>query len=107
MAGRAIGMSRGKTILYIILPQALRLVIPAWSNEPISLLKSTAVAFLIAVPDLMTRAKAIAVKTYDPIGSYLAAAVVYLLMVFALGEVLKYLERRARIPGFEFEGKKA
>jgi polar amino acid transport system permease protein len=107
MAGRAIGMSRGRTIRYIILPQAMRLVIPAWSNEPISLLKSTAVAFLIAVPDLMTRAKAIAVKTYNPIGSYLAAAVVYLLMVFALGELLKYLERRAHIPGFDFGGKKA
>jgi len=48
MAGRAVGMSRWRTIRYIILPQALRLAIPAWANEPISLLKSTAVAFLIA-----------------------------------------------------------
>jgi len=107
MAGRAIGMSRFKTIWYIILPQALRLVIPAWSNEPISLLKSTAVAFLIAVPDLMTKAKAIAAQTYDPIGTYLAVAVVYLVMVFALSELLKFLERRARIPGFEMEGRGA
>jgi len=107
MAGRAIGMSRFKTIWYIILPQALRLVIPAWSNEPISLLKSTAVAFLIAVPDLMTKAKAIAAQTYNPIGTYLAVAVVYLVMVFALNELLKFLERRARIPGFEMEGKRA
>jgi polar amino acid transport system permease protein len=107
MAGRAIGMSRMKTIWYIILPQALRLVIPAWSNEPISLLKSTSVAFLIAVPDLMTKAKAIAAQTYDPIGSYLAVAVVYLVMVFVLNEGLKYVERRVRIPGFEMEGKKA
>jgi len=107
MAGRAIGMSRFKTIWDIILPQALRLVIPAWSNEPISLLKSTAVAFLIAVPDLMTKAKAIAAQTYNPIGTYLAVAVVYLVMVFALNELLKFLERRARIPGFEMEGKRA
>lgn len=107
MAGRAIGMSRVKTIFYIILPQALRLVIPAWSNEPISLLKSTAVAFLIAVPDLMTKAKALAVKTYDPIGSYLAVAVVYLVMVFILDNGLKYLERSTKIPGFDMEGKKA
>jgi polar amino acid transport system permease protein len=107
MAGRAIGMSRLKAIWYIILPQALRLVIPAWSNEPISLLKSTAVAFLIAVPDLMTKAKAIAAQTYDPIGTYLAVAVVYLVMVFVLNELLKFLERRARIPGFDTEGRKA
>ena len=107
MAGRAIGMSRAKTIWYIILPQALRLVIPAWANEPISLLKSTAVAFLIAVPDLMTKAKAVAAQTYDPIGSYLAVAVVYLVMVFILNELLKFLERRVRIPGFDTEARRA
>ncbi len=103
MAGRAIGLSRARTIWHIILPQALRLVIPSWSNEPISLLKSTAIAFLIAVPDLMTRAKAIAARTYDPIGTYLAVAVVYLGVVFILNEGLKWLERRARIPGLEVE----
>lgn len=107
MAGRSIGLSRIKTIWYIILPQALRLAIPAWSNEPISLLKSTAIAYLVAVPDLMTRAKAIAVQTYDPIGTYLAVAVVYLLMVFIVNEGLKYTEQRSRIPGFDMEGKKA
>jgi len=106
MAGRAIGMSRAKTIWYIILPQALRLVIPAWSNEPISLLKSTAIAFLIAVPDLMTKAKSVAARTYDPIGSYLAVAVVYLAMVFILDNFLKWLERRVKIPGFDLEMRK-
>ncbi len=107
LAGRAIGMSRLKTIRYIILPQALRLCIPAWSNEPISLLKTTAVAFLIAVPDLMTRAKALAADTYDPIGAYTAVAVVYLGLGFAINELLKALERRSQIPGFRLEGKKA
>ena len=106
MAGRAIGMSRIKTIWYIILPQAMRLVIPSWSNEPISLLKSTAIAFLIAVPDLMTKAKAVASRTYDPISAYLAVAVVYLVMVFILDYVLKWTERKVKIPGFDLETKK-
>jgi polar amino acid transport system permease protein len=105
-AGRAIGLSRWQTILHIILPQALRLAIPSWSNEPILLLKSTAVVFLIAVQDLMAKAKRAATTTYNPIGSYLAVAVVYLVMVFALNALLKWLERKARIPGFEMEGKK-
>ena len=105
-AGRAIGLSRWKTIWYVILPQALRLMIPAWSNEPISLLKTTAVVFLIAVQDLMAKAKRAATDTYDPIGSYLAVAVVYLVMVFILNWGLKFLERKTVIPGFELESKK-
>jgi polar amino acid transport system permease protein len=107
MAGRSIGLSRWKTIWYVILPQALRLAIPAWSNEPVSLLKSTAVVFLIAVPELMAKAKAIAAKTYDPIGSYLAVAVIYLAVVYLLDAVLRWMERSSRIPGFDMEGKKA
>lgn len=107
MAGRSIGLSRWQTIWYVILPQALRLAIPAWSNEPVSLLKSTAVVFLIAVPELMAKAKAIAARTYDPIGSYLAVAVIYLAIVYILDAFLRWLERASRIPGFETEGKKA
>jgi polar amino acid transport system permease protein len=106
MAGRSIGMSRWKTIWYVVLPQAMRLAIPAWSNEPVSLLKSTAVVFLIAVPELMARAKSIAAKTYDPISAYLAVAVVYLAVVYLLDIFLRWLERSSRIPGFETEGKK-
>jgi polar amino acid transport system permease protein len=106
MAGRSIGLSRMRTIRYVILPQALRLVIPSWSNEPILLLKSTAIVFLIAVPDLMTKAKSIAARTYDPIGTYIAVAVVYLAVVAVMSEGLKWVERKARIPGLEVEGKK-
>lgn len=107
IAGRSIGMSKWKTVFYIILPQALRLAIPAWSNEPVSLLKSTAVVFLIAVPELMARAKAIAAQTYNPISSYFAVAIVYLVMVYLLDMLFKWIERRTRIPGFEAEGKTA
>lgn len=107
MAGRAIGMSRRKVIWHIILPQALRLAIPAWSNEPVSLLKSTAIVFLIAIPDLMAKAKFMVGQTYDSIGSYFAVAIVYLAIVYLVDIVLRWLERAARIPGFEMEGKKA
>jgi len=107
LAGRAIGLTRFQTIWHVILPQALRLVIPSWSNEPVALLKSSAIAFLVAVPELMARAKSVAAQTYDPIGAYLAAAVVYLVIVFALDQFLKWTERRVRIPGLDAEGKRA
>ena len=103
MAGRSIGLSRWQTIRLVILPQALRLALPAWSNEPISLLKTTAVVFLIAVQDLMAKAKRAATTTYNPIGSYIAVAVIYLVMVFILDALLKWLERKTRIPGLDTE----
>ena len=106
MAARSIGMSRLKAIRYIILPQALRLVIPAWSNEPISLLKASAVAFLIAVPDLMTQAKTIASRTYNPIGTYVIVAVMYLIIAFILTGILHFLEKRLKIPGLELEAQR-
>lgn len=99
LAARAIGMSKWKAVFYIILPQALRLAIPAWANEPVSLLKATSVVFLIAVPELMTHAKLIASRTYDPINSYLTVAILYLVLVYLVDAVMKWLERRARLPG--------
>lgn len=106
MAARSIGMTRIKAIRYIILPQAFRIVIPAWSNEPISLLKASAVVFLIAVPDLMTRAKTIAARTFEPIGSYIAVALIYLAMVFVLTMILHFFERRYQIPGLETDAQR-
>lgn len=55
---------------------------------------------LIAVPELMAKAKSIAAQTYDPIGGYLAA-------VYLMDAILRWLERTSRIPGFEMEGRKA
>ncbi|MEA4813156.1 MAG: amino acid ABC transporter permease [Anaerolineaceae bacterium] len=105
MAGRAIGLSKWQTILQVILPQALRLALPAWSNEPISLLKTTGVVFLIAVQDLMAKGKRAAALSYNPIGAYMAVAVVYLALVFLLTIILKRVEKTVRIPGFEMETK--
>ena len=107
LAGRAVGLTRWQAIRLVILPQALRLMIPSWSNEPVALLKSTAIAFLVAVPELMARAKSVAAQTYDPIGAYLAAAVIYLVIVFALDRLMKWAERRTHIPGLDAEGKRA
>lgn len=81
----------------------MRLALPSWSNEPISLLKTTAIVFLIAVQDLMAEAKRAATTTFDFVGTYLAVALVYLAMVFALDALLKFLERKTKIPGVELE----
>lgn len=101
-AARAIGMSRTQAIRYIILPQALRLVLPVWSNEAISMLKYTAVVFLVAVPDLMGQAKILSSKYFAPIPIYMTVAIFYLVLVGAAYFVLRAIERRVGIPGLTF-----
>ena len=105
-AARAIGMTRFQAIRFIILPQALRFVIPAWSNEPVSLLKVSAITFLIAVPDLMTEAKIAASQSFRTIETYIAAAILYLVIVLLLTLVLNYVEKKVRIPGFEMQAQR-
>ena len=81
----------------------LRLALPRSTNEPISLLKTTAIVFLIAVQDLMAEGKRAATTTFDFVGVYLGVAIVYLVMVFVLDALLKFLERKTKIPGMDIE----
>lgn len=99
IAARAIGMSRLQAIQSVVLPQALRLALPAWSNEAIAMLKYTSVVFLIAVPDLMGQAKILASRYFAPIQIYLIVAVFYIALVGIAYLILTMIERRVRIPG--------
>ncbi len=99
LAARAIGMSQSKAVTYIILPQALRLALPSWSNEMISMIKYTAVIFLIAIPDLMGQAKMLVSEYFDPITIYLTVAVVYLALVGLATWLLRLGSRRLMTPG--------
>ena len=103
MSARAIGMTQLQAIRHIILPQALRLALPAWSNEAVAMVKYTAVVFLIAVPDLMTKAKILAGRYFNPIEVYTAVAVIYIVIVSIITLVMHTLERRLRIPGLGVE----
>jgi len=99
VAARAIGMSRLKAIRHIILPQALRLVLPSWSNEMIAMIKYTAVVFLIAVPDLMGKAKIISSRYFAPISTYLIVAFIYMIIVGLVSLILQYVGKKLETPG--------
>jgi polar amino acid transport system permease protein len=101
MTGLSVGMSKAQTILYIILPQALRIVIPAWSNEFCSLTKSTSAVALIGFSDLTMAGKNIAGFTYDVIGAYLLVAVIYLGWITAFTKVADIVYEKKKIPGIE------
>ncbi len=103
MAAQSLGMSKLKAVLFVIVPQAFRLALPSWSNEAVSLVKVTSIVYLIAVPDLMTRAKILSSRFFNPMETYLTVAVFYLVIIGVASWVLNYIEKRSRIPGLEME----
>ena len=96
-AARSLGMTQIQAISSIVLPQALRRVIPQWSNEPILLLKYSSIAFVIGVPELMARAQMIGYSTFRFFDAFLLAALIYLILTTILAQSLHTLEKRVSI----------
>ena len=102
-AALSLGMTRWQGIFYVILPQALRRVIPSWTNEFIYLLKYTSLAYIITAQELMGEARIIASRNYEFFKTYLLVAFIYLLLVLLFTRFFRRIERRFTIPGFEFK----
>jgi polar amino acid transport system permease protein len=97
IAARAIGMSRLKAILHIIMPQAIRLAIPAWSNEVTLVLKDSTLVYVIGVPEILRRAQYVSARRLQAFLAYGAAAVIFLVLTFVASRALDAVERRYRI----------
>ncbi|HEX3026921.1 MAG TPA: amino acid ABC transporter permease [Clostridia bacterium] len=95
-AGRSLGLSSSQTFRYIVMPQALKNILPALGNEFIALLKETAVVGYIGLQDLTMGGDIIRSRTYDAFVPLLTVAAVYLIIVMILTAGLKRLERRLR-----------
>ena len=95
-AGRALGLNYGQTMLRIVLPQAIKNVVPTLGNEFIALLKETSVVSFITVVDLTKAFQNVANSTYEFIIPYIVLALVYLVLVLAVTGVIKLIERRLR-----------
>lgn len=93
-AGRSLGFSFAQTMIYIIIPQAFRNILPALANEFIVLLKETSVAGYIALEDLAKGGYIIQGLTFDPFMPLLTVAAIYLIMVMILTRLVALLERR-------------
>ncbi len=97
-AAFSLGMSRLQSIIYVVLPQALRRSIPAWGNEAAIVLKDTALAYALGVAELMRRGEYVAARTGEPLLTYLVVGAIYLAMTMVLTRGLSHLEHRVRIP---------
>ena len=95
-AGRSLGFNYVETMRYIIMPQALKNVLPALCNEFIVLIKETAVSGYVAVQDLTKGGDIIRSRTYDTWTPLLTVALIYLLLVMFLEQVEKRIERSLR-----------
>ena len=95
-AGRSLGMNYFSTMIHIIIPQAIKNILPALGNEFIVLLKDTSLISVIAGKELLYAARAIGAKTYDYMFPLLGTAVVYLVLVMIFTWLLGILERRLR-----------
>jgi His/Glu/Gln/Arg/opine family amino acid ABC transporter permease subunit len=98
-AARALGLSSGQTLRHIVLPQAVRNILPALVNESVALLKDTSLASVIAIPEITQRARLEVARTYDTFRVWGSVAVIYLLLTFGLSLVARRLEQRGRRVG--------
>jgi polar amino acid transport system permease protein len=103
MAATALGFTAPQAVFRVVIPQAVRVAIPAWSNEYSILLKDSAVAYVLGTLEIMARTKFMASITYQHIPFYLLAGLLYFALTWAGVKALKSLERRTRIPGLGHE----
>ena len=95
-AGRSLGFGFGETMIRIILPQAIKNILPTLGNEFIALIKETSVVSFIAVLDLTKAFQNIAASTYEYFVPYIVLALVYLILVLVITWLISLMERRLK-----------
>lgn len=99
-AGSALGMSNFQIIKSIILPQALRLSIPGWSNEYSILLKDSTLCFAVGATEIMARTHFVAARTYHHLSLFIVAGFLYFLITLIGIKILRFIEKKYAIPGY-------
>lgn len=93
-AGRSLGLNGFLTMIYIILPQAIKNILPALGNEFIVLIKETSIVGVIAVKDVTRAAQNVSSVTYDLLPPLIITAFMYFIVVIILTKIFGYFERR-------------
>jgi polar amino acid transport system permease protein len=96
-AARALGMTYRQQLRRVILPQAVKRMLPAFTNRALELFKMTSLASAIAVPELLYGAKTIAAAYFNPIEAFTTAALVYFVVAWPLTQIVYAVERRLRL----------
>ncbi len=103
-AGMAVGFTTAQTYRYVILPMALRIILPPLTSESMNLLKNSSVAFAVSIAELTMFAMQAQEETSRGIEIYLAVTALYAVSAFAVNRVFAFIEKKVRIPGFIVAG---
>ena len=95
-AGRSLGLNFAQTMLYIIIPQALKNVLPALANEIVTMVKESSICSMLGMEELMFGAKAVASATYVSLAPYTLAALIYFCINYPASKAIEAVERRMR-----------
>ena len=98
-AALALGMSTWQTYRYVLIPMAVRIILPPLTSESMNLVKNSAVAFAVSVAELTQYAMQVQEETARPIEVYLAVTVLYVVSALAVNRVLGLIEKSMRVPG--------
>ncbi|MEM0261189.1 MAG: amino acid ABC transporter permease [Nitrososphaerota archaeon] len=101
LAALSLGLPLRKILMYVVVPQALRIVIPAWSNELASMAKSTTALIVIGVREFLNTGVSIVAQTFKPLETYLFITVVYFIWIYSMLKILDIVYDRVKIPGLE------
>lgn len=92
-AGRAVGLSFGVTMMKIVIPQAIKNILPTLGNEFIALIKETSVVSFVGVTDLYKSFNTIGTNSYEFMVPYIAMALVYIVLVLIISMLIRWMER--------------
>lgn len=95
-AARSLGMPPGMAMRYIIIPQAIKNILPALGNEFIVVIKESSIASIIGIHELMYNADTVRGNTFQPFAPLIVAAIIYFLMTFTLSKIVGTFERRMK-----------
>lgn len=95
-AARSLGMTRGQAMRYIILPQAIKVILPPVGNEFISLLKDSSLVSVVSVADMTRRGREFMAANFLPVETWLMVALLYLVMTLISARLVAWIERKTR-----------
>ncbi|WP_018752800.1 amino acid ABC transporter permease [Paenibacillus sanguinis] len=95
-AARSLGMTKGMAMRHIIIPQAIKSVLPAIGNEFITIIKESSIVSIIGTTELIFQSQSVVTITYDGMTPYLIVAILYFVLTFTLSRILGIFERKLK-----------